>query len=150
MEGLDPDRLGVRIGRLVRQARTHRRMKLTDLAERVGRTAAQISTLERGIYQWTDSVLEACAKALDLSLAELLAEENEVVLRLPDDPEAMRQARRLADRLKDASVEELRGLLVWSELYRNHSPSPDAHLRGNGRDEPPPPDEPHPTDLAHS
>ena len=128
MSNLNDERLGVRIGRLVREARTRQNMKLTDLATKVGRTAAQLSTLERGIYQWTDSVLDSCAQALDIPLASLFAEEDELVLKLPRDPEVVDLSRKLADRLRDASPEEIRGLLVWSEVYRdkihNDAPSP--------------------------
>lgn len=112
------ERLGIRIGRLVREARTRQKMKLTDLAEMVGRTAAQISTLERGIYQWTDSVLEGCANALDIPLAQAFAEEDEVVLKLPNDPEAIEQARKLAVRLRHANADEIKGMLVWSQFFR--------------------------------
>lgn len=119
----DHDRLGLRIGRLVREARTRQNLKLTDLAEKVGRTAAQISTLERGIYQWTDSVLESCATALDLPLAALFAEADEVVLKLPRDPESLKQAKRLVERLRTASLEEIQGMLVWSVLYRERAES---------------------------
>ena len=118
------ERLGIRIGRAVREARTRRKMKLTDLAREVGRTAAQISTLERGIYQWTDSVLEACAAALELPLATLFADDDQLVFILPENPEAREQARRLAERMEGASADELRGMLVWSELYRDRMTTP--------------------------
>lgn len=133
------DRLGLRIGRAVREARTRRKMKLTDLAQLVGRTAAQISTLERGIYQWTDSVLESCAEALDLPLATLFAEDDQLVLTLPQEDDARDQARRLAERIEGATAEELRGMLVWSELYRDRMTPAEAagaradlHREGNG------------------
>ena len=132
MSDSSQDRLGLRIGRMVREARTQKKMKLTDLAEQVGRTAAQISTLERGIYQWTDSVLESCARALELPLAALFAEADEVVLKLPGEPEAVEQARKLAERMRTATAEELRGMLVWSELYRQRMSQIDSALERDG------------------
>lgn len=56
----------------VRQWRLHRRLTLEQLAERIGSTDASVSRIERGLQPYTQQTLEALAKALDCTPADLI------------------------------------------------------------------------------
>jgi predicted transcriptional regulator/transcriptional regulator with XRE-family HTH domain len=63
------------IGRRIRQARTERGMTLDDLGVAVGRAASQISVLENGKREAKISELQGIARALGVSLDNLLQTE---------------------------------------------------------------------------
>jgi transcriptional regulator with XRE-family HTH domain len=65
--------LGVRI-RAVRQAR---RLTLRDVAERAGVTESFLSQVERDVTSPSIATVQRIARALDLSIAQLFAEEPE-------------------------------------------------------------------------
>ena len=63
------------IGRRVRQLRTGRRMTLDDLGAAIGRAASQVSVLENGKREPKLSELQGVARALGVSLDQLISAE---------------------------------------------------------------------------
>ncbi|TSI15033.1 helix-turn-helix transcriptional regulator [Brevibacterium aurantiacum] len=60
------------IGRRIRFFRKQRGLTLTELGEKVGRAASQISTIENGKRETSVTLLSAIAKALQTEVAELI------------------------------------------------------------------------------
>ena len=60
------------IGRRIRFFRKQRGLTLTELGEKVGRAASQISTIENGKRETSVTLLSAIAKALHTEVAELI------------------------------------------------------------------------------
>lgn len=58
-------------GLLIRAAREKRGMTLSELSEKVGKTAPYISDIERGNRRGTYQTLEKIAKALDLNVEDI-------------------------------------------------------------------------------
>ncbi|HLS92888.1 MAG TPA: helix-turn-helix domain-containing protein [Microbacterium sp.] len=75
-EPLDDRADAIAVGRRIRALRTRRGMRLSELADRVGRAPSQLSMIENGHREPRLSMLRAIARALDVSPDELLEGEE--------------------------------------------------------------------------
>ena len=63
-----------RLGRLIREQRTHAEMSLRDLAARTNVSNPYLSQLERGLHEPSVRVLKAIAAALNMSAEALMVQ----------------------------------------------------------------------------
>ncbi len=118
------------IGRRIRQLRNFRKMTLDDMGVKIGRAASQVSVVENGKRELKLGELQRFARALDVSIDQLLSSEPptaraglEIALeRIQRSPlYASLGLPRLAVRkaLSDGAIEAILGL--YRELERVHS-----------------------------
>lgn len=75
-EEIDTAPDAIAVGRRIRALRADRGMRLSELAERVGRAPSQLSMIENGRREPRLSMLRAIAQALDVSTDALLAPDD--------------------------------------------------------------------------
>jgi transcriptional regulator with XRE-family HTH domain len=116
-----------RLGRVIREQRTHAEMSLRDLARRTNVSNPYLSQLERGLHEPSVRVLKAIAAALNMSAEALMVQAG-----MLDDPgdgpaptvaDAVRADARLTDDQKLAL------LAVYRSYVESNEPSPDATSR---------------------
>jgi transcriptional regulator with XRE-family HTH domain len=73
------------LGARIRSVRQARRLTLRDVSERAGVTESFLSQVERDVTSPSIATLQRIARALDLSIAQLFAEEPEPGLRSIDE-----------------------------------------------------------------
>ncbi len=72
----DPDRVVKQLGKRLAQLRKVKKLSQGALAEKIGSTPQWISQLERGTRSPTVHTLCKLANALDISLAELIEDQE--------------------------------------------------------------------------
>jgi len=98
------------LGRRIRAARTERRMKQIDLADKAGLTRSSIANAEAGrqnLPAWTLAVL---AKALGTTVCALLGEHSDAAL--AERVRIVAEIRRLADDFRASAVTRNSGLAL--------------------------------------
>ena len=109
-----------RLGRVIREQRTHAEMSLRDLARRTNVSNPYLSQLERGLHEPSVRVLKAIATALNMSAEALMVqaglldghdEEHEV----PTVVDAVRTDPRLTDDQKQALLAVYRSYVQANE-----------------------------------
>ena len=117
-----------RLGRVIREQRTHAEMSLRDLARRTNVSNPYLSQLERGLHEPSVRVLKAIATALNMSAEALMVQAG--MLDGPADGDAVPTvvaAVRADDRLTDD--QKLALLAVYRSYVEANEPSPDATSR---------------------
>jgi transcriptional regulator with XRE-family HTH domain len=117
-----------RLGRVIREQRTHAEMSLRDLAARTNVSNPYLSQLERGLHEPSVRVLKAIATALNMSAEALMVQAG--LLDGPADGDAVPT---VADAVRaDARLTEdqkLALLAVYRSYVEANQPSPDATSR---------------------
>jgi transcriptional regulator with XRE-family HTH domain len=117
-----------RLGRVIREQRTHAEMSLRDLAARTNVSNPYLSQLERGLHEPSVRVLKAIATALNMSAEALMVQAGMLDGRDHDD-----EAPTVADAVRaDARLTEdqkLALLAVYRSYVEANQPSPDATSR---------------------
>ena len=67
------------VGETIREARTERGDRLTDIAERAGVSTQYLSEIERGLKDPSSEVLHAVSGALDLTTREVTRRSSELI-----------------------------------------------------------------------
>ena len=117
-----------RLGRVIREQRTHAEMSLRDLAARTNVSNPYLSQLERGLHEPSVRVLKAIATALNMSAEALMVQAG--MLDGPADGDAVPTvvaAVRADDQLTDD--QKLALLAVYRSYVEANEPSPDATSR---------------------
>jgi len=117
-----------RLGRVIREQRTHAEMSLRDLARRTNVSNPYLSQLERGLHEPSVRVLKAIATALNMSAEALMVQAG--MLDGPADGDAVPTvvaAVRADDQLTDD--QKLALLAVYRSYVEANEPSPDATSR---------------------
>ena len=65
-------KLEARFGNKLRQVRTNKKMSQGDIAKKLGVNAAYISQIERGLQNVSLKIVERLAKALGVSMRQLI------------------------------------------------------------------------------
>jgi transcriptional regulator with XRE-family HTH domain len=117
-----------RLGRVIREQRTHAEMSLRDLAARTNVSNPYLSQLERGLHQPSVRVLKAIATALNMSAEALMVQAGMLDApgegrSAPSVVEAVRADPRLSDEQKLAL------LAVYRSYVEANEPVPDAASR---------------------
>jgi transcriptional regulator with XRE-family HTH domain len=117
-----------RLGRVIREQRTHAEMSLRDLARRTNVSNPYLSQLERGLHEPSVRVLKAIATALNMSAEALMVQAG-----LLDGHDEGQEARTVVDAVRaDAGLtdDQKRALLaVYRSYVESNEPSPDATSR---------------------
>ena len=117
-----------RLGRVIREQRTHAEMSLRDLARRTNVSNPYLSQLERGLHEPSVRVLKAIATALNMSAEALMVQAG--LLDGPADGDTVPtvvDAVRADDRLTED--QKLALLAVYRSYVEANEPAPDATSR---------------------
>ena len=93
----------------IRQWRVKRGLSLDALVSRIGEdelTASSLSRIERGLQPYTQDLMEACADALDCSVADILARRPGAA-----QSEAVTLVENMSDDLKETALRVLKALV---------------------------------------
>jgi transcriptional regulator with XRE-family HTH domain len=116
-----------RLGRVIREQRTHAEMSLRDLAARTNVSNPYLSQLERGLHEPSVRVLKAIATALNMSAEALMVQAGMLDAQdghdLPSVADAVRADPKLTDEQKLAL------LAVYRSYVEANRPDPDATSR---------------------
>ena len=115
-----------RLGRLIREQRTHAEMSLRELAARTNVSNPYLSQVERGLHEPSVRVLKAIATALNMSAEALMVQAGMLDANrtpVPSVVDAVRADTRLSDEQKLAL------LAVYRSYVEANEPSPDATSR---------------------
>jgi transcriptional regulator with XRE-family HTH domain len=107
--GVDSEATIRRVGAVVREARTQRRMTLNDLAGETGVSVSMLSMLERGVASPSIGTLVSVASALGLHMSELFGSH---------ELESASPVRRLQDQVQYESADGARRRVIHTNLAR--------------------------------
>jgi transcriptional regulator with XRE-family HTH domain len=116
-----------RLGRVIREQRTHAEMSLRELAARTNVSNPYLSQLERGLHEPSVRVLKAIATALNMSAEALMVQAGMLDARDGHDIASVTDAVRADPRL--TAEQKLALLAVYRSYVEANEPAPDATSR---------------------